>query len=82
MPQSWVTRKCCSMAVPRVITRLPVTSRVIINRDSAGINTAWQPDFTPGIVKGSTTRRKVVQREAPRSRAASVSVGFSSSREL
>ncbi|CDN45407.1 hypothetical protein BN871_HK_00030 [Paenibacillus sp. P22] len=82
MPQSCVTRKCCSMAVPSVMTRLPATSRVIMNSDSAGMNTAWQPALTPSSVSGNTTRRNVVHGDAPRSLAANTRDGLSSSSEL
>ncbi len=82
MPQSCVTRKCCSMAVPKVITRFPAIRRVIMNRDNAGMKTARQPAFTPLNVKGKTTLRKVAHDDAPKSRAAATRDGFSSSSTL
>ena len=33
IPQFWVTRKCCSTAVPKVMTRFPPISRVSMNSD-------------------------------------------------
>src|SRR5690606_2903529 len=82
IPQSWVTRKCCSMAVPRVITRLPAISLVSINKDKDGIKTTWIPDFTPFNVNGKMTRRKVVHLEAPKSFAASSNDGLRLSKAL
>ena len=40
IPQFWLTRKCCSTAVPSVITRFPPISRVSMNNDSDGMKTA------------------------------------------
>lgn len=82
IPQSCVTKKCCSIAVPSVMTRFPAIKRVIIKRDKAGMNTAWQPDFTPSNVNGKMTRRNVVQPEAPKSLEAVTSYGFNSSNAL
>ena len=42
IPQFWVTRKCCSTAVPSVITRFPPIRRVSMNSDNDGMKTAWK----------------------------------------
>lgn len=47
IPQFCVTKKCCSIAVPKVITRFPPIRRVSMNKEREGINTAWTPLFTP-----------------------------------
>ena len=82
IPQFCVTRNCCSIAVPSVITLLPAISRVIMNSDRAGMNTTWIPDLTPFKVSGQITRLKVVHEFAPRSREASIRAGFNLSSEL
>ena len=59
IPQFCVTRKCCSIAVPNVITRFPPIKRVNIKSESDGIKTACTPLFTPFNESGKMTRRKV-----------------------
>ena len=82
IPQSCVTRKCCSIAVPSVITRFPAIKRVSMNSDKAGMKVTWMPDFTPSIVNGKITRVNVVHFDAPKSLAAAIKVGFNSFNEL
>ena len=82
IPQFCVTKNCCSMAVPSVMTLFPAISLVIMNNDKAGMKTTWIPDFTPFIVNGHMTLLKVVQEFAPRSRDASINAGFNLSSAL
>src|SRR5581483_7157556 len=56
-------------------TRPPPSSWGVTNALSASVKQMRAPATTPGIVSGSVTRRKVAPQPAPRSRAASLSVG-------
>lgn len=76
IPQSCVTRKCCSMAVPSVMTRFPAINLVNMNSDNDGMNTTWHPVLTPSSVSGKMTRLNVMNFDAPKSLAASMSAGL------
>ena len=52
IPQFCVVKKCCSIAVPSVITRFPPIKRVSMKRLKLGIKTDWTPLLTPFIDKG------------------------------
>ena len=82
IPQFCVTKKCCSTAVPSVITRFPPIKRVNMKSESDGINTACTPLRTPFIDNGTMTRLNVSHFVAPRSRLAAMSEPGNSSIEL
>ena len=78
--QSRVPRKDSLIRLPTSQSSLPPRISGIANMPSTGMNTSAEPEKMPGSDSGNVTRQKRFHALAPRSWAASSSVGSCFSR--